>query len=535
MGKHLYNFEKFKQKRRALNITNEELNIGDVFSNLFKSKEKKQLESSIKEWDSLNKKFIDIFSKNERWKEYLSKFSYYDGVTDNLYKYWRSFINSDIVHYPFKVNGKNYTELNSEETSLLKKLIEQSIKMRSDLVQIVDRVQKSSTQLEQNWKKITDEFGEDKLSKVEGSGEIRGKIDTRIDLLKTILENLTNGEISLSSNINTGEFNKLITDIFLYGKSIEEYRMDEDKKINYLKVFLDIAENFDVEKIKDKIKESLRIISGYKKMKEKFNELEINKLITDCGLYDQIDVVGHKYNAANICKDLGFSPDKFNNKKEEFSLIKKVSDALINSKLDYSKSIDKLIDLCDSVLNKNDFLKKLQITTSEIIKENNLTNDDIYFTHSSKMKEDLTIDKIKFEYDVDIRGERDDSTPQHAYGFYITGWKNGERKDYDTAHYMTRSKESAGFLGYDKISLYVIKLKNDSKFLKSIDANFSQTNQSTKEFAEYCISIGLSGYYHPRPYGTESALEVVLIDKQCIESFKKDDEVKKRVLGSIKK
>jgi hypothetical protein len=527
-NKYIKNYSQFKN-----NKLNEELNIGDVFSNLFKSKERKQLDINIKEWDLLNKNFIEIFSKNNKWKEYLNKFGYLDGVTDNLYKYWRSFIESDTVHYPFKVNGKQYTELNTEEISLLKKMIEQSIKMRIDLIEIINKVKKSSTLLEQNWKKITDEFGLEKLNKIQDSREIKENINTKISLIKTILEGLNDGKITQSSLINLDLFNKLISDIFL-SNDIEDYRMEKNKKINYLKVFLTITESYDSQKVKDKIKSQLEFISNYSKMKDMFVEMEIDKLISDCSLNIEIDVVGGKITASDICKNLDFSPNKFSNKKEEFEQIKKVSTALINSNFDLNKSIENLNDLCDSVLNRDSFLEKLQITTSQIIKENNLTDKDIFFTHSSKIK-DLTLDKVKFEYDVEIRGNRDETTPENAYGFYMTSWKNGERRDYDAASYMYRSKESAGFFGYDNIHLYVIDLKNDAKFLKSIEANFSQTNQSIKEFADYCKSIGLSGYYHPRPYGDNSSLEIVIVDKNCVQNFNKNDESKEIILKSMKK
>ena len=527
-NKYINSYIQFRNGR-----LNEELNIGDVFSNLFKSKEKKQLEASIKEWDALNNKFIEIFSKNDKWKEYLSKFGYMDGITDNLYKYWKSFIESDTIHYPFKVNGKSYTELNTEEITLLKNMIEQSIKMRSDLVEVVDRVKKSSTTLEQNWKKLTDEFSEEKLAMIEGSRVIKEKIDTRINLIEKILKGLNDGEVAQSSGVNVDQFNKLISEIFLSGGSIEDYRMEKNKKINYLKVFLTITESYDSGKVKEKIKEKLGLISNYSNIKKRFEELEIDKLISGCALNIQIDVVGNKYNASNICKDLGFSPDKFSDKKEEFELIKRVSSALINSNFDLSKGIENLNTLCDSVLDRDTFLQKLQISTSEIIKENNLTDKDIYFTHSSKLK-DLTLDKVKFEFDVEIRGDRDETTPENAYGFYITDWKSGEKKEYDAAFYMRRAKDSAGYFGFDRINLYVIKLKDDAKFLRSIEASFPQTNQSVKEFADYCQSIGISGYYHPRPYGDGSALEVVIINKECVQDFKKDDESKQIILKSMK-
>jgi hypothetical protein len=524
-NKYIKNYTKFTNNR-----LNEELNIGDVFSNLFKSKEKKQLEDSVKEWDALNKKFIEIFSKNDKWKEYLNKFSYLDGVTENLYKYWRSFVESDSIHYPFKVNGKQYTELNTEEITLLKKMIEQSIKMRSDFVEIIDKVQKSSTELEQNWKKITDEFGEEKLIKIEDSSKLREKINTKIDLIKTILKGLTEGEISQSTN---NLFDKLISEIFLPGGSIEDYRMEKNNKINYLKVFLTITESYDSEKVKEKIKDQLGFISNYSKMKDMVVQLRMDKLINDCNLNVEINVVGKNYTASAICKDLGFSPNKFNDKKEEFEKIEKVSIALLNSNFDLSKSIEKLNSLCDSVLNRDSFLQKLQISTSEIIKENDLTDNDIYFTHSSKLK-DLTLDTVKFEYDVEIRGNRDETTPENAYGFYLTDWKKENKQDYDAAAYMFRAQQSAGFFGYDRINLYVIDLKKDAKFLRSLEAGFSQTNQSTKEFADYCISIGLSGYYDPKPYFDNSALEVVVINKDCIQDFKKDDESKEIILKSMK-
>jgi len=527
-NKYINSYSQFRN-----NKLNEELSIGDVFSNLFKSKEKKQLEASVKEWDVLNKKFIEIFSKNEKWKEYLSKFGYLDGVTDNLYKYWKSFIESDTIHYPFKVNGKQYTELNTEEISLLKKMMEQSIKMRNDFVEIIDRVQKSSTQLDKNWKKITDEFGEEKLTKIEDSLELSEKIRTKIDLIKTILEGLTEGKILQSSNINKDLFDKLISEIFLSGGSIEDYRMEKNKKINYLKVFLTITDSYDSEKVKEKIKGQLGFISNYSKMKDMVVQLGMDKLITDCNLNTQINVAGNNYTASEICKDLGFSPNKFNDKKEEFELIKRVSSALLNSNFDLSKSIEKLYSLCDSVLDRDTFLQKIQISTSEIIKENDLTDKDIYFTHSSKLK-DLTLDKVKFEYDVEIRGDRDETTPENAYGFYITDWKSGKKQDYDAAAYMRRAKDSAGYFGYDRINLYVIDLKDDAKFLRSIEASFPQTNQSIKEFADYCISIGISGYYHPRPYGDGSALEIVIIDKSCVRNLKKDDESKEIIVKSMK-
>ena len=52
-NKYINSYSQFRN-----NKLNEELSIGDVFSNLFKSKEKKQLEASVKEWDALNRKFI---------------------------------------------------------------------------------------------------------------------------------------------------------------------------------------------------------------------------------------------------------------------------------------------------------------------------------------------------------------------------------------------------------------------------------------------------------------------------------------------
>ena len=65
-----------------------------------------------------------------------------------------------------------------------------------------------------------------------------------------------------------------------------------------------------------------------------------------------------------------------------------------------------------------------------------------------------------------------------------------------------------------------LKFGNEWIFIRSPESDFGQTNQSTGEFADY---------------GKESALEVVIIDKDCVESFRKDDEAKKRILESIKK
>lgn len=530
-------YREFRKDYLVERKINEELNIKDFFSNLFKSKETKQLEKSIGEWEAINNKFIEIFSKNKNWKEYLSWYSHLDGVTSNLANYWDKFINSDTTYYPFKVAGKSFVELNKEETDLLRKMIEQSINMRNQLQTLTDRVGESSTQLELNFNKLNEEFEKDlaKIESVTDRGGIKDKIDARIDLIKTILKDLNKGQISLPSKVNGDQFDKLINDIFLSGESIESYMMSENSKINYLGVFLDILENFDAGKIKDKIDRKIGLIKTYQKIKKRLEELQIEKLIGNCQLSSYVDVAGKKVTSSSMCQKLGISPGKYSDKSEEFKRIKNISSSLMNIDLDYAESIESLMKLCDSVLSRDSFLSKLQITTAEIIKENKLSSDDIYFTHSSKSQEELNIDNIKFQYDESTRGERDESTPKHAWGFYMTVWQKNVSKDYDAANYLQRSKDSAGFFGYDKISLYVIKVKNDSKFLRSPESAFGQTNQSTGEFADYCKSIGLSGYYHPNPYGKESALEVVIIDKDCVESFRKDDESKKRILESIKK
>ena len=54
-NKYINNYSQFRNNRLV-----EELKISDIFSNLFKSKEKKQLEANIKDWDLLNNKFIDF-------------------------------------------------------------------------------------------------------------------------------------------------------------------------------------------------------------------------------------------------------------------------------------------------------------------------------------------------------------------------------------------------------------------------------------------------------------------------------------------
>ena len=54
-NKYINNYSQFRNNRLV-----EELKISDIFSNIFKSKEKKQLEANIKDWDLLNNKFIDF-------------------------------------------------------------------------------------------------------------------------------------------------------------------------------------------------------------------------------------------------------------------------------------------------------------------------------------------------------------------------------------------------------------------------------------------------------------------------------------------
>jgi hypothetical protein len=206
-NRYIHTYDKFRSNHKV----NEELNLGDVFSNLFKSKKTKQFESSVREWTTLNQKFNDIFSKNKKWQDYLSKFGYMQGVTENLYQFWKNFSDADGIYYPFKVSGKNYKELNDDEITLLKSMIEQSIKMRTEFKESVDKIQKSSNLLFDNWKKLSDEFDKD-LQKAESIGDSRQINNKRIDNIESILKGLTEGYIP---NLRDEDSLKLIDKIFL--------------------------------------------------------------------------------------------------------------------------------------------------------------------------------------------------------------------------------------------------------------------------------------------------------------------------------
>lgn len=522
--KYIKTFEDFKKIKEV----NEELNLRDVFSNLFKSKKTKQFESSVREWTALNQKFNDIFSKNKKWQDYLSKFGYIQGVTETLYQFWGNFSNADEIYYPFKVSGKNYKELTDDEIGLLKSMIEQSIKMKTDFKGSVDKIQKSSNLLFDNWKKLSDEFDKD-LQKAESIGdsrEINNRIIARIDNIESILKGLTEGYIPY---VKDEDSLKLIDKIFLKKSSHKDF-IQENGKINYLKMFLSITENFDKQITIEKIKNQVVTIEKFKKIKQKINELNLIQLISDTKFNPEINIAGVKYRTLNICKDLNISPNKFSNDKELFQKIDKTCTALHYSKLQYDKEINKLFELCDKVLNKDKFFDKLTTTTTEIIDENNLTDSDVYFTHSSSIK-NLDLNTIKFDYDEEIRGKRSENTPKDIYGLYITNWKSNEEQEYDAWHYIYRATQASGIFNPRGINLYIVDLKEDAKFLKSSWAQFRQTNESTKEFADYCISLGLSGYYHPNVYGEKSALEIVIIDKKAIKDFKRNDDAKEKIIS----
>jgi hypothetical protein len=522
--KYIHNFNKFKYNKKL----NEELNIGDVFTNLFKSKKTKQYESSIKEWTALNQKFNDIFSKNKKWKEYLTKFGYMEGVSDNLLRFWKRFIDSDIILYPFKVNGKNYQELNENEITLLKSMIEQSINMRLEFKQVVDNIQKSSSLLFDNWKLISKEFGNklDKIEEIGSSKDINNKILNKIDNVKLILKSLVEGYIP---NLRDEDSLKSIN-IFLKDLSYKDFTLQENKNINFVKLYLNITENFDKKRVIDNIKKEFESIEVLKKIKQRIDDLKLIQLINNSKLNSEITILDKKYSILNICKELNISPSKFGDDKEMFEKINKVCTSIHYSDLDYSKQINELFDLCDKVLNKNDFFDRLTITTSEIISDNKLTSSDIYFTHSSSIK-NLSLDTIKFDYDEAIRGARSENTPKDIYGLYITNWKSDEKQEYDAWHYIYRSIQATGMLSPENVYLYTIDLKEDARFLISNKSAFRQTNQSTKEFADYCISLGLSGYYDPNAYGDKSALEIVIIDKKVIKDFKRNDKEKDKILS----
>ncbi len=257
-NKYINNYSQFRNNRLV-----EELKISDIFSNLFKSKEKKQLEANIKDWDLLNNKFIDTFSKNPKWEEYLSKFGYMEGVTDNLYKYWKLFIQSDKPLYPFKVMGKDYKELNTEEIGVLKKILESVFGMYNKFNNVIETVKNSSSQLYQKWEELSKEFGED-LDKVNKSDNLKEDLRNRVDFIKDVLEGLSEGFIPGIPRVKREEYIELLEKIF--NLNFEDYRMEENKKINYLKLYLYVCDNFNKETVIERIKSSLGFIGKLKKI-----------------------------------------------------------------------------------------------------------------------------------------------------------------------------------------------------------------------------------------------------------------------------
>jgi hypothetical protein len=223
---------------------------------------------------------------------------------------------------------------------------------------------------------------------------------------------------------------------------------------------------------------------------------------------------------------------------------------------------DKFIDFFTKG-NKEDW-SKICISIENIIKENNVS----FFTHVS-LNDNLSTSSIKNAMNPKssdraetledkIKGR--DRNINDKWGFYLSTYDEDEKTDWDTLHYMARASEDI-----NSIFVYSINIKPGSKFLRSDYFDFKMISEMDEDSMNLVKSLGLSGVYSERPYGEDklepefdeegnlkmefdekgfryvgkyykhSSLEICVVDIDCIQSIKKDDELKKKCIQQMSK
>jgi len=214
---------------------------------------------------------------------------------------------------------------------------------------------------------------------------------------------------------------------------------------------------------------------------------------------------------------------------------------------------------------KSSYLKeywsKMWISIEDIIKENNVS----FFTHVSlnpnlspssikKSMNPMSSDRAETLEDK----EKGDKNIKNKWGFYLSTYDENEKTDWDTIHYMARASQDI-----NSIFVYSVNIKPGSKFLRADFFDFKMINQMDEDSMNLVKSLGLSGVYSERPYGEDkfdfsdlseeelqtidytnltkvkkykhSSLEICVVDIDCIQSIKKDDQLKKKCIQQMSK
>jgi len=210
----------------------------------------------------------------------------------------------------------------------------------------------------------------------------------------------------------------------------------------------------------------------------------------------------------------------------------------------------------------NEYWSKMWISIEDIIKENHVE----LFTHVS-LNPDLTISSIKNSMNpkssdraetLEDKEKGRDRNIKNKWGFYLSTYDENEKTEWDTIHYMARASEDIS-----SIFIYSVNIKPGSKFLRADFFDFKMINQMDEDSMNLVKSLGLSGVYSERTYGEDkfdfsdlpeeelqtidytnltkvkkykiSSLEMCVVNIDCIQTIKKDDELKKKCIEQISK
>ncbi len=216
---------------------------------------------------------------------------------------------------------------------------------------------------------------------------------------------------------------------------------------------------------------------------------------------------------------------------------------------------------------KSSYLKeywsKMWISIEDIMKENNVS----FFTHVS-LNPNLSTSSLKNSMNPMSSDraetledkEKGDKNIKNKWGFYLSTYDENEKTDWDTIHYMARASEDI-----NSIFVYSVNIKPGSKFLRADFFDFKMINQMDEDSMNLVKSLGLSGVYSERPYGEDklepelddkgnfkkeyidgqeryvgkyykqSSLEICVVNIDCVQSIKKDDELKKKCIQQMSK
>ena len=199
---------------------------------------------------------------------------------------------------------------------------------------------------------------------------------------------------------------------------------------------------------------------------------------------------------------------------------------------------------------------KMWISIEDIIKENNVS----FFTHVS-LSPNLNPSYIKNSMNpkssdraetLEDKEKGRDKNIKNKWGFYLSTYDENEKTEWDTIHYMIRSSEDI-----NSIYVYSINIKPESKFLRADYFDFKMISEMDQDSMNLVNSLGLSGVYSERPYGEDrteyefdeegnvkwtggkkykiSSLEICVVNIDCIQSIKKDDDLKKKSIQQMSK